>query len=314
MAVLTRMGALLSLCLLAAGGLELTGRIEPAPQQAFVTLTGATEPFTAGVVAGPDGRFRFRNLAPGAYTLTVLAPGRGEVWRTVHLDAATPGGRLDLVIPFDPAAHTAAEGQTVSVETLRIPKRALRHYRRALEALARYDADGAVGELRRAVERAPTFAAAWNQLGTIAYQRGLREEAEGHFREALRHEPGAYSPLVNLGGVLVNLGRFQEALDVNREAVRRQPADALARVQLGAALWGLSRTEEAIEHLREAIRRDPDHFSQPQLLLAEIYAERSDRAAAVRLLEEFLARRPGAPEAARVRQRLEHLKSSAPVR
>jgi len=308
------MGALLALWLFWGGSLQLTGRIEPAPQQAFVTLNGATAPFTASAVVGPDGRFRFRNLAPGAYTLTVLAPGRGEVWRTVHLDAATPGARLDLVIPFDPPARTLGEGQTVSVETLRIPERALRHYRRALEALARYDGDGAVAELRRAVELAPGFAAAWNQLGTIAYQRGRREEAEAHFREALRHEPGAYSPLVNLGGVLVNLGRFEEALEVNREAVRRQPEDALARIQLGAALWGLGRSGEAIEHLREALRLDPDHFSHPQLLLAEIYAERSDRASAVRLLEEFLERRRGSPEAPRVRRRLEQLKSSAPER
>jgi hypothetical protein len=51
-----------------------------------------------------------------------------------------------------------------------------------------------------------------------------------------------------------------------------------------------------------------------QLLLAEIYAERSDRASAIRLLEEFLARRPASLEAPRVRQRLEQLKSAAPRR
>lgn len=294
--------------------LELSGRIEPAPPQAFVTLTGASAPFTASVVAGPDGRFRFRGLAPGAYTLSVLAPGRGEVWRTVPLDAGTPGGRISLVVAFEPGRGTLAEGQTVALEMLRLPERAVRHYQRALEALGRYDAETARRELERAVELAPRFAAAWNQLGTVAYQTGRREEAEKFFREALRHEPTAYSPLVNLGGVLVNLGRFEEAREVNHEAVRRQPEDALARVQLGAACWALGEAGEAIEHLREAIRLDPDHFSAPQLLLAEIYAARSEREAAAQLLEDFLKRRHGKPEAARARQRLEELRRNAPSR
>lgn len=300
--------------LLLAELLELSGRIEPPPPQAFVTLTGAGTPFTASVVTGPDGRFRFRGLAAGAYTLSVLAPGRGEIWRTVHLDRGAPGGRVSLVVAFEPPPGTLAEGQTVTLETLRLPEPALRHYRRAMEALGRYDAEAARRELERAVELAPGFAAAWNQLGTIAYQTGRREQAERYFREALRHEPGAYSPLVNLGGVLVNLGRYEEARQLNREAVRRQPADALARVQLGAACWAMGDVEEAIVHLREAVRLDPDHFSQPQLLLADIYAARSDREAAARLLEEFLARRPDSPEAARVRQRLEQLRQQAPAR
>ncbi|MDW8130467.1 MAG: tetratricopeptide repeat protein [Bryobacterales bacterium] len=299
--------------LLAADLIELTGRIEPAPPQAFVTLSGAGIPFMASVVTGPDGRFRFRGLAPGAYTLSVLAPGRGEVWRTVHLHGGAPGGRTSLVVPFEPPPGTLAEGHTVGLETLRLPGRAIRHYRRALDALGRYDAEAARRQLLRAVELAPRFSAAWNQLGTIAYQSGRREEAEKYFREALRHEPSAYSPLVNLGGVLVNLGRYLEAREVNREAVRRQPADALARVQLGAACWALGDSEEAIVHLREAIRLDPDHFSSPHLLLAEVYAARSEHEAAAAVLEEFLSRRPNAPEASRVRRRLEELKRAPPA-
>ncbi len=301
------MAVLLAL-LFGAKLLELSGRIQPPPERAFVTLAGAATPYTASVVVGSDGRFRFRGLAPGAYTLSVLAPGRGEVWRTVHLDPAAPGGRVSLVIEFEPSPATVSEGQTVTVQTLRVPESALRHYRRALAALGRYDAEGALRELERAVAIAPGFAAAWNQMGAIAYQTGRREEAEKFFREALRHEPSAYSPLVNLGGVLVNLGRYEEARRVNREAVRKQPGDALARVQLGAACWALGDAEEAIEQLREAIRLDPDHFSAPQLLLAEIYAARSDRDAAAQVLEAFLARRPNSPEAERARRRLEELR------
>lgn len=295
--------------LTAAQLLELRGRLEPPVAQAFVTVSSAGTPFAVHTLTDAGGRFRLRDLPPGAYTVAVLAPGRGEVRRTVHLYPAAGGRAVEVVIPFNPPARTIREGQTVSVESLRIPDRALEEYRRAQQRLARGDAGGAVAHLERAVALAPQFAAAWNQLGTIAYQTGRREKAEQCFREALRQEPGAYSPLVNLGGVLVNLGKYEEALELNRRAVREQPEDALARVQLGANYWALGETERAIEQLREAKRLDPEHSAQPGLLLAEIYLARGRRAAAIAELEEFLARRPASPDAARVQQQLKRLRA-----
>lgn len=300
----------LALVLLAAKTLELHGRVDPPPGRAFLVLNGTTSPFFASVLAGPDGRFRFRNLRPGTYALSVLVPGRGEVWRTVHVNesSADARGRINILVSFTPADSTLAAGQTVSLNELRIPDKAISHYLRAQESLSRYDAETAVKHLKQAVTIAPQFAAAWNQLGTIAYQSGQRQEAEKYFRTALEHEPGAYSPLVNLGGVLVNLGRWEEAWEINSRAVRRQPEDALARVQLGAACWALGKIEEAIVHLREAKRLDPDHFAQPQLLLANIYLERGDWVAAARELDELLARRPDSPEVRRLKEKIERLR------
>ncbi len=301
--------------LLAAGMLELRGRLDPPLEHAFVTLSSTSTPFTVHAVTDAAGRFRLKDLAPGSYTLAVLAPGRGEVRRTVHLraNAADARGRVEMVVPFHPPPATASEGQTVTVESLRIPDRALREYHRAQEKLARRDVEGAVVHLKRAIELAPRFAAAWNQLGTIAYQTGRREEAEKYFREALRGEPGAYTPLLNLGGVLLNLGKYQEALDLNLRAVRDQPEDALARIQLGVNYWALGYPDKAVEQLREAKRLDPEHFSQPELLLAQIYLERGDRSAAAAELEEFLARRPSSPDAAQVREQLRRLRAEKPA-
>ncbi len=294
--------------------LELRGRIEPAPESAILTLHGAHTPFMAAGRADSKGRFRFPELEPGAYTLVVLVPGHGEIRQTVEVSPslADPEGRVEVTVPFrasPPSASEAAErGHTVSVNQLRISERALREYQKALDRLSRNDVKAAVRHLERAVELSPQFAAAWNHLGTIAYQSGRHGEAEKHFRKALEAEPEAFSPLVNLGGVLLNLGRPQEALPYNLRAVRERPEDALAQSQLGLTYYLLRDDEKALKHLETAKRLDPSHFSRPQVFLAEIYSRRSDRARAIRELEDCLARHPDAPDAGQIKRQLERLK------
>ncbi|MEB2323113.1 MAG: OmpA family protein, partial [Sorangiineae bacterium] len=45
-----------------------------------------------GMVAGPDGKFRTANLAPGAYTLSVTADGYRDAQCSATITAASPGG------------------------------------------------------------------------------------------------------------------------------------------------------------------------------------------------------------------------------
>lgn len=60
---------------------------------------------------GPDGRFEFRNLAPGRYTLTVSTIGFIFVRRSVDVAAGTP---LELSVPL--AAGTDTYRETVDVQ------------------------------------------------------------------------------------------------------------------------------------------------------------------------------------------------------
>ncbi len=293
--------------------LELRGQLEP-PARAAVSLYGAITPFMASTASDANGRFRFRNLAPGAYTVSVTVPGRGEIRQTIEVgpSLADSEGRVSLTIPFQPSAVAASEAierkHGVSVRQLRIPDRAQREYQQAQQKLSERDVAGAIRRLERAVELAPHFVEVWNHLGTIAYQSSRYPEAEKYFRKALEQDPGAYSPLVNLGGVLLNLKRYPEALAYNKEAVRLRPDDALAQSQLGMNYFALGEEEQALKHLTTAKNLDPAHFSQPQLLLAEIYLRRNDRAAAIRELEDYLARHPDAPDAGAVRRGVEKLK------
>jgi Tfp pilus assembly protein PilF len=295
-------------------GYDLTGRIDP-PSTMPVFLHGTSSPFETETMSGPDGRFRFRKLAAGTYTLAVSTQARGEALQTIELSPGTVDskGRLDVVVKIGrnrlETDGVHARGATVSAIVLSIPEPALREYREAQRCLSRRESECASEHLRKAVGIAPKFTAAWNQLGTIAYQTGRFPEAEANFRKALAADAEAFEPLVNLGGVLLNLSRPKEALSYNREAVARRPNNALANSQLGLTYFELEDLSEAEKYLKLAVAIDPAHFSHPQLVLADIYLRRGDMQAARAALSDFLERHPDASEAAVVRRTIASLES-----
>ncbi len=78
-------------------------------------------------------------------------------------------------------------------------------------------------------------------------------------------------------------------------------------------MWPALLLAAQLLELQGRIEPAPEQFSQPQLLPAEIHLAQGNRAAALREPEEFLARRPGSPEAARVRRQWEELKAASPA-
>ncbi|MDE3197024.1 MAG: tetratricopeptide repeat protein [Acidobacteriota bacterium] len=307
-----RAPCLIALLALPCSAYDLTGRVEP-PGTYAVFLNGASTPFAASTQSDDAGRFEFRKLAEGAYTLVLSTSARGELRRTIELGPGTADshGRLKITVRIDNSRlqsdRARVSGATVSAKSLAIPEGALRQYEEAQRCLSRRDSNCAVKRLNRATRLAPRFAAAWNQLGTIAYQTAHYDEAEADFRRALDGDSESYEPLVNLGGVLLNLGRPEEALEYNKRAVLRRPSDALANSQLGLTYLKLNRLGPAEQYLKTAIELDRAHFSYPQLALANIYLARGDRQAAAGTLRDFLAQHPDAPEAARVRTAIEEL-------
>src|SRR5581483_11288971 len=126
---------------------------------------------------------------------------------------ADSSGRVALTLNLndsDYAYGDVVQRNAVSARQLAIPDKAWEQYEQARKDLGRRDSASARRHLERAVEIAPQFAIAWNNLGTIAYQTRNYTRAEQYFREALAQDPAAYDALVNLGGVLINLNQMQE--------------------------------------------------------------------------------------------------------
>ena len=287
---------------------ELSGQILPEGE-ASVTLYGATQPFTTSTLTDESGRFTFKRLRAATYTVSVFLPGHGEARQTVEVGPGSAGPRRRVMVTLrlnDEDFDRTALGRqhAVSRRELSIPEKAMREYADAQKDLERHDTVTAEKRLERAVELAPQFAVAWNNLGTIAYQTRRFLLAEQRFREALRQDPGEYQPLVNLGGVLVTLHKLDEALEVNVHATLVRPNDALAHSQLGMAYFEIGNYDDAVKHLERAQRLDPSHFSHPQLFLAEIHLRRGEKGAAADVMEDFLRHHPDYPQAEKIRQQM----------
>jgi tetratricopeptide (TPR) repeat protein len=291
---------------------ELLGRFTP-DENASVSLFGVSGPFTTSMMS-IDGRFSFKKLQPGAYTVAIFMPGRGEARQTIEIGPSTADSRqrVYMMLNLKDADFVAKDAlrreHSVAASQLTVPEKAMREYQDAQKDLARRDVAAATKRLEHAVEIAPQFSAAWNNLGTIAYQTHKYERAEECFRRSLTADPTSYEPLVNLGGVLVNLHKLDEAWNYNVFAVLARPNDALANSQLGMTYFGIGNMELAEKHFREAARLDPAHFSHPQLFLAEIDLRRGLRAAAADDMDDFLKHHPDWPQAEKMRQTIEDLR------
>jgi tetratricopeptide (TPR) repeat protein len=291
---------------------ELSGRILPEGE-ASVTLYGATHPFTTSTLTDESGRFTIKKLQAATYTISVFLPGHGEARQTIEVGPGSAGARRRVSVTLrltDADFDRTALGRqhAVSRRELTIPEKAVHEYADAQKDLEKHDTAAAEKRLERAVELAPQFASAWNNLGTIAYQTRRFPLAEQRFREALRQDSGAYEPLVNLGGVLVTLHKLDEALEVNVHATLVRPNDALAHSQLGMTYFELGQYDNAVKHLERAQRLDPTHFSHPQLYLAEIHLRRGEKRAAADVMDDFLRRHPDYPQADTVRRKMGELR------
>ena len=292
---------------------ELSGRLVPK-EYARVAVFGANSPFQAETESDESGRFRFRHLRAGPYMIAVSIGGRGEARQTVEVGPGTADlhRRIFLTLQFKESDFVFQDmvrrRNSVSTRQLAIPASALHDYQEAGKDLEKHEVESAAKRLEHAVQVAPQFAMAWNELGTIAYQTGQYDRAERCFRMALEQDPRAYEPLVNLGGALINTHKLDEALMYNQDAVLTRPNDALANSQLGMAYFATGNFDLAVKYLEIARRIDPTHFSHPQLVLAEIHLRRGENSAAADVLEDFLQHHPDYPRAEQVRENIAKLR------
>ena len=111
-------------------------------------------------------------------------------------------------------------------------------------------------QLRRVIALKPDYQHAYNALGYMLADRGVRlQEARELIRKALELAPGDPFITDSMGWVEFRLGNHAEALRLLRQAYAARPDTEIA-AHLGEVLWVMGQREEAVRIWREGRQRD----------------------------------------------------------
>jgi Tfp pilus assembly protein PilF len=251
------------------------------------------------------GSFRFEALPAGEYELTIAVPGHTPVVKKLSLTRSGGNGITEFVYPFKASDSEESRLLQNHYNPKSISEKARSDYDRGVKAINEARLDEALTYLELAVERDDSFTEAFERMGLIYLSRGSMDKAENSFRMALQSDPCSYRSLSNLGTILLNSGEDAEAVKHHSQAVKMRPQDPQARYHLAMSYFQLGDMEKASDQLAKEKALAPNHFTQPQLLSAEIYRIQEDYDSMIQEMEAFLEVFPDDPKANQVRQALD---------
>lgn len=133
--------------------------------------------------------------------------------------------------------------------------------------------------LERAVEVAPGFMAALNNLGNLYRKEGRYEEAIEVFERVIRLQPEPYEAHYNIGLAYEALGKVGKALDHFQQAVELRPDLIRGHKQLAENYVKTGATDTAIQHYEVVLDSDPADINS-RTALARLLAEKKEYARA----------------------------------
>ncbi len=205
---------------------------------------------------------------------------------------------------------TGGNPAVVGLEHLdeRFPPAAARLFEKAIALEQKGKAEEAIKVYRKAVEIAPGFYPARNNLGSALMARGDLAAAEEEFSKVIELNQNDAAPYFNLGNVQLATGRVPLALETISAGLRKEPANGLGHFLLGSVYQKQGRVKDAETELKRSLELNPG-LSRAHLALVNLYmqAQRNDLAADE--LRGFLKLAPNDPLAPKAREVLSRLEA-----
>ena len=111
----------------------------------------------------------------------------------------------------------------------------------------------AINEFARALQIAPRYPAALNQLGLLFYRSGKLTEAVAAFTQAVTIHDRSPHAYLNLGVTLNRLGQYVESISLLNSLLEANPAMTRIRIPLAEALVQIQQWDAAVEMLQPAL-------------------------------------------------------------
>jgi Tfp pilus assembly protein PilF len=238
-------------------------------RQCTVTLLASGVRPVQTMVTDLAGTFTFRNVPQGAYSIRVDVDGIEVANQSVD----TPSDVTIMVSPTrKPAAKPSSNAGIVDASEFldRYPKKAVASFEKGTELAKKKDNERAVKYFKDALDMAPNFYEAHNQLGILYREMGKLDDAEREFLRAHELNATNVDPLLNLTALYLDENQADRAVATGEQAVKANSHSAPAFFSLGVALYKAAQLDNAEAALKRALDLAPK-MANVRLMLANVY-------------------------------------------
>jgi Flp pilus assembly protein TadD len=268
-----------------------------------------------------EGRFGFNNLLPNAYWVVIETEGYQPVRLQAVVNPATMQTNIVHVVlrrkPDEkprgsPDGPPGTNADIVDVAELKkkFPPGVIKEFEGGKKAEQRGKMDAAVRLYEAALQEAPDFYPALNNLGIRHLQKGDVKAAEAEFRRVIELNQNGSQGYFNLGNVLYMTQRNEEAKRTLEAGLRLSPSNALGHYLNGLVLARLGDFNAAEEQLKTARALNP-RMPQVTISLATLYLQSGREPEAAAMFEAFLKEFPKDPLVPKVRAALSKIAQSS---
>jgi tetratricopeptide (TPR) repeat protein len=298
----------------AAPDLPISGRLIfedvdfTCDQQCTITLLAVGVRPVQTVIADLGGHFIFNPVPRGQYSIRVDIQGFEPI--TQPLDSLDSSRDVNVLMTLvrKTKQTSSAEPNVVNVAEFqeRYPKKAVSYFEKGTNLLRKKKNDEAVKQLKSAVDLAPTFYEAHNQLGIAYREAGRIADAEREFLLAHELNSTNVEPLLNLTTLYLDENEPDRAVTTGEQAVKANSSSAPAFFSLGIALYKAAQLDRAEVALKRALDLAPK-MSNIRLVLANVYLKlrRYDRT--LDELDTYIAENPKGEQVKEAQQMRERL-------
>jgi tetratricopeptide (TPR) repeat protein len=223
-------------------------------------------------------------------------------------------GQLDRIDVGTLIIHrlTGEEGATVSVLSMKAPKKAKKDFQKGTDQFRQRKFKDAEASFRKAVTEYPEYADAWVSLGRTERQLGAHDAAQEDFQKAMDLDKKLLGPWQELGYMACDQSKWEDAAKYLDQATRLDPMNsAMAWFFSAVADFNLQRYEAAERSIRAELRLDANRNPRAKYLLGLILLARNDLTGGAEALRAFLKVAPAGADAEMAKKQLLRVESQS---
>lgn len=131
-------------------------------------------------------------------------------------------------------------------------KAAIKYYTKGQEYDEKGDFDKAISEYKKAVNKDPKFAFAWDNMGLSYRKKGDYKAAIDCYKRSLELDPKGISPLMNMAVAYSYLKEYKDAAAIYKQYIEYYPGDPEGYYGAGRMLYFSGDAENGLDHIFQA--------------------------------------------------------------